>query len=53
MKSLVNQVKNMSVKSRALNNSIDFLDHQLSDPMCQRIIKQMSSIDVKSLGIQG
>eukprot|EP00355_Strombidium_rassoulzadegani_P010524 CAMPEP_0168618802 /NCGR_PEP_ID=MMETSP0449_2-20121227/6263_1 /TAXON_ID=1082188 /ORGANISM="Strombidium rassoulzadegani, Strain ras09" /LENGTH=137 /DNA_ID=CAMNT_0008659695 /DNA_START=5 /DNA_END=421 /DNA_ORIENTATION=- len=43
----------MSLKSKALNNSVDFLDHQLSDPMCQRIIQQMNQINVKQLGIQG
>jgi hypothetical protein len=53
MRSLVNSVKSMSTKAIARNNSIDFLDYSLQDPMCQRIIKEMNSIDLKSIGVSG
>jgi hypothetical protein len=53
MKSLVNNVKKMSLKSNKAGNSIDFLDHSMSEPTCQQIIKTMSNIDLKSLGITG
>jgi len=32
---------------------VDFLDHQLSDPLCQKIISQMTEVDIKTLGITG
>ena len=53
MKSLVNNVKNMSLKSVKTGNCVDFLDHSLQEPMCQKIIQTMNSIDLKSLGISG
>ena len=34
MKSLIKNVKDMSLKSKAKGNSIDFLDNSLKDPMC-------------------
>ncbi len=53
MRSLVETVKKMSVRTRAAHNKIDFLDHQLVDPMCQKIIDKMSSVDIRRLGITG
>jgi hypothetical protein len=43
----------MSLKSKKASNTIDFLDHSLNDPMCQRIIKQMNSIKVSQIGCEG
>lgn len=42
MKSLINTVKTMSVKSKLSGNSISFLDHTYSDPGCQRLIEAMN-----------
>ena len=53
MKNLVETVKKMSLKSRKVGNSIDFLDHSLKDPLCQNIMKSMNSVQLKELGIQG
>ena len=53
IKNLVETVKKMSLKSRKAGNSIDFLDHSLKDPLCQKIIKSMNTVDIKELGIQG
>lgn len=53
MKTLVNHVKNMSVKSRRAGHCVDFLDHQLSDPACRSLIQRMNSIDINELGISG
>lgn len=53
MKSLIRSVKDMSLKSKAKGNSIDFLDHSLKDPMCQRIIQQMNSINLEEIGVRG
>jgi len=49
----VNSVKNMAIKSKKVGNNRDFLDTSLTDPMCQKIITQMDSIDLNSLGITG
>ena len=53
MKSLVNNVKKMSLKSAKANNNIEFLDHSLTEPTCQKIINTLNNIDLKSLGISG
>ena len=54
MKSLISTVKSMSVKSRKANHRIQFLDTELlTDPMSQRIMKAMNSIDIRRLGIHG
>lgn len=53
MKSLIKSVKDMSLKSKAKGNSIDFLDHSLKDPMCQKIIQQMNNINLEEIGVRG
>ena len=53
IKNLVDTVKKMSLKSRKAGNNIDFLDHSLKDPLCQKIIKRMNSVKLQELGIQG
>lgn len=53
MRSLINQVKTMSVKARNVNHKVDFLDNSLKDATCQKIIKTMQSIPLKELGIDG
>ena len=53
MKTLVNQVKQMSVRSKAAGHSVDFLDHSLQDPACQRIIQRMNQIDLRKMGVSG
>lgn len=52
MKSLINNVKSMSVVAKSKGNCRDFLDHSLSEPMCQKIIQTMNNIDLRSLGIE-
>ena len=53
MRSLVNQVKHMSVKARNAKCNVDFLDNSLRDQTCQNIMKNMASIPLKELGIEG
>ena len=53
MKSLSESVRKMAVYSKRNGNNIQLLDHSLQDQTCQRIIKQMNSIDVRDLGISG
>jgi hypothetical protein len=53
MKSLINTVKQMSLKSKLSGNSISFLDHTHNDPGCQRLIENMNNISLKQLGIEG
>ena len=53
MRSLVNQVKTMSVKAQKTNSPIDFLDNSLKDLTCQKIIRSMQSLKLKELGIEG
>ena len=53
MRSLVNQVKRMSLKAKFVNNNVDFLDNSLKDATCQNIIKTMQTIPLKELGIEG
>ena len=53
MKSLVNSVKHMAVKTKNRGHCVDFLDNSLMDPRCQKIIERMNSIDIRDLGISG
>lgn len=53
MKSLVETVKTMSLKSKAAGNSISFLDHTWNEPGCQRLIEQMNKMTLSQLGIEG
>jgi hypothetical protein len=53
MKTLISKVKHMAVKTKHQGNMRDFLDHSLSDPMCQKIIESMNGIDLQKLGITG
>jgi hypothetical protein len=43
----------MAKVSKAKGNSISFLDHSLSEPMCQKIIQTMNSVDLNTLGVTG
>ena len=43
----------MAVKTKHTGDMVDFLDHSLSDPMCQRIIQTMQNIKIEDLGITG
>jgi cysteamine dioxygenase len=53
MKSLIETVKRMSVKSKINGNAITFLDNTHADPGCQRIIEKMSTMSLPQLGISG
>jgi hypothetical protein len=53
MKTLVNQVRQLSAKSKLAGHSRDFLDYSLNDPGCQRIIQRLNEVDVRSLGVTG
>ena len=53
MKSLVDSVKHMAHKCRMQGNSIDFLDHSMQNPLCQKLIKDMDSINLSQLGVTG
>lgn len=53
MRSLVTQVKRMSVKARSSVNKVDFLDNSLKHAACQNIIRTMQAIPLKELGIEG
>lgn len=53
MKSLINTVKTMSVKSKIMGNSISFLDHTYNDPGCQKLMEKMNNMSLKELGIEG
>ena len=53
MRSLVNQVKSMSVKARQAHHNVDFLDNSLKDSTCQKIIQTMQKLPLKELGIEG
>ena len=53
MKSLVDSVKKMAIKTKKNGHCIDLLDHSTNDPLCQNIIQRMNSIDVRGLGISG
>ena len=46
MKSLIQVVKQMSVKSKLSGNSISFLDHTYNDPGCQKIMQKMNEISL-------
>lgn len=43
----------MSLKSKQAMNTRDFLDYSLTDPMCQKIIKQMNSMNLDQIGCEG
>jgi len=53
MKSLVNRVKHMAVKTSKRGHDIDILDNSLKDPMCQKIIQSMQNIPLERLGVSG
>jgi len=53
MKTLISKVKHMAIKTKNNGNCVQFLDHSLQDPMCQKIIQSMNSIDINKLGITG
>ncbi len=53
MKSLINTVKKMSLKSKLSGNCINFLDKTYHDPGCQNLIASMNNINLKQLGIEG
>ena len=53
MKSLIETVKKMSVKSKLNGNAINFLDNAHTEPGCQRLIENMNKLSLSQLGIQG
>lgn len=53
MKSLINTVKKMSVKSKVNGNSINFLDQTNKEPGCQKLMETMNHMTLKELGIDG
>ncbi len=53
MKSLIDTVKQMSVRSKTAGNSVQFLDHTWNDPGCKKLIQQMNTISLNQLGIEG
>lgn len=53
MRSLINTVKEMSLRSKQAGNSVAFLDHTWNDPGCQKLIQQMNSMNLNQLGIEG
>lgn len=53
MKSLIQTVKGMSVKSKLSGNSINFLDNTYNEPGCKKLVEMMNNISLKSLGIEG
>ena len=53
MKSLIETVKKMSVKSKLNGNAINFLDNTHTEPGCQTLIENMNKLSLKQLGIQG
>ena len=53
MKSLIETVKRMSVKSKVNGNAINFLDNTHVDPGCQLIREKMNTISLDQLGVKG
>ncbi len=53
MRSLVNQVKKVSLKSKSQGHSKEFLDYIIQEQMVQQVIKKMQELDLEKLGIEG
>lgn len=53
MKSLIESVKNCALQAERASCSRTFLNTTVSDPVCQRIVKQMSEITPEMLGVTG
>ena len=53
MRSLVNQVKKVSLKSKSLGHSTEFLDYSFQEQMAQQVVKKMQELDLKKIGIEG
>ena len=46
-------MRQLSLKSKAVGHSREFLDYSLADPACQRIIEKMNSFDLRIMGVTG
>ena len=53
MRSLIQNVKQMSVTTRAANNYVSFLDHAWTDPGCQKVIEKMNNLTLEQIGVTG
>ena len=51
MKSLIESVKNCALQAQRASCSRTFLNSTVSDPVCQRIVQQMSDITPEMLGV--
>jgi cysteamine dioxygenase len=51
MKSIINQVRDLSVKTMRCNNKVEFLDSCGRDPSCLKLIQKMIDVDLNKLGI--